>query len=399
MENQDKLNEIFLRYIRNECSPEEVKLLLQCFETGSDEHKLRELITNALQGNAPKAETVEMKAVYDRVYDRINQSIEMGEERASVPLFRHKIKWAAAAVLVFSIGLYQYLNPRAVMDRSSALSSDIAPGGNNALLTLADGSTVSLNDIASGTHINLASKKKDGQLVYRPGTAEKDVRPEYNTLSTPRGGQYMVILPDETKVWLNAASSLKFPVVFSDSTREVELMGEAYFEVAKRTKGGKTGAERVPFIVRSGTQQIEVLGTSFNVMAYEDEPFMKTTLLEGNVKISNLKTLKSNFLIPGQQSHMDRSGSIEIAEVNTEEEAAWKDGYFDFRRDNIQDIMRELSRWYDVEVIYQGRIPRDEYVGKIRRSVTLSQALKMLKISHVRFKIKGRKIIIKGQST
>src|SRR5690606_13240443 len=175
----------------------------------------------------------------------------------------------------------------------------------------------------------------DDQIVYDASAKplENASAPlTYNTITTPRGGQYMVVLPDGTKVWLNAASSLRFPTAFTGKERRVELSGEAYFEVAK---------SGIPFLVNSAGQQIEVLGTHFNVMAYEDEASIKTTLLEGSVKVSNMKSQISHLLRPGQQSSLSRDGSLKVTEVNTEEAAAWKNGYFIFANENIQSSMKK----------------------------------------------------------
>ncbi|MGY0037823.1 FecR family protein [Pedobacter sp. NJ-S-72] len=206
-----------------------------------------------------------------------------------------------------------------------------------------------------------------------------------NTVSTPRGGQYRIILPDGTKVWLNSSSSLKFPEQFTSNERNVELKGEAYFEVAKNASK--------PFKVTVNSTVVKVLGTHFNIMAYNDDPFIKTTLLEGSVQLSNITTL--DILKPGQQAVINKSGFVKVINTDTEQSIAWKNGYFFFNRANLKDIMKQLSRWYNIDVIYKGKMPvEEEFVGKIKRDSELSKTLKILEFSGVNFKIIGNQLIV-----
>jgi ferric-dicitrate binding protein FerR (iron transport regulator) len=276
--------------------------------------------------------------------------------------------------------------PLAVRPEKSG-PADIAPGDNRAVLKLADGSTVLLDDAAEGELSRQANavinKTADGQLVYENQAGTDPAPLIYNTITTPRAGQYRLTLTDGTKVWLNAATSLQFPASFSGKERRVKLSGEAYFEVTKNSLQ--------PFIVETPRQTIEVLGTHFNVNAYEEETATKTTLLEGRVKVATGSS--SAVLKPGQQA-ASGTNAIQVNEADTEEAVAWKNGYFKFNKADIQTIMRQLERWYDVEVEYRGAVPTDLFVGKINRSENISGVLRVLELSEVQFKIENRKIIV-----
>jgi ferric-dicitrate binding protein FerR (iron transport regulator) len=209
-----------------------------------------------------------------------------------------------------------------------------------------------------------------------------------NTLTTPRGGQYEVMLPDGTKVWLNSASSLTYPVTFAGKERRVELTGEAYFEVAKNTSS--------PFFVKTSGQTVKVLGTHFNINSYEDEKCVKTTLLEGSVVITSDGNKQAVNLKPGQQS-VNKAASFDVInEADIDEAVAWKNGKFLFRNTDLQTVMRQLSRWYDVDVEYQGTIAERHYRGRISRNVPVSQVFEILKTSGINFIINGRTIIVKS---
>ncbi|WP_419788535.1 FecR family protein [Mucilaginibacter sp. SP1R1] len=264
------------------------------------------------------------------------------------------------------------------------------PGGNRALLTLANGKTIYLDNAQNGVLAKEGNaqvdKTRDGQLVYKDGdNGEANQVNAMNKVSTPRGGQYQLVLNDGTKVWLNSASSLSFPAVFSGKTREVEITGEAYFEVAKNAA--------MPFMVKTNHVVVEVLGTHFNVMAYNDEAATKTTLLEGAVKISNSE--HTSFLKPGQRALLNQNGAIDVVnDPDAEDAIAWKNGLFQFRDAGIQTIMRQAARWYDVDVNYEGKIPVKQFTGSISRNVKASELLGMLKYVGVNYRIEDKHITI-----
>jgi len=280
----------------------------------------------------------------------------------------------------------------------AAVRKDLPPGGNKATLLLGDGSTVNLGAAQNGVIRQVAGAridKQDGKLIYMVAatvgtdarkTADVAAAPEMNTIQTPRGGQYQVVLPDGTRVWLNAASSLTYPTVFIGPDRRVQLNGEAYFEVARK--------KDQPFLVAAGNMQVNVLGTHFNLMAYDDENAIKTTLLEGAVKVT--KGDASYMLQPGQQASLDRSsGAFRILAVNVDEVVAWKNGVFELGGETIEPVMREMARWYDVDVEYQGKT-NEHFRGTIPRSANASEVFRMLELTGaVHFTIEGKKVIVR----
>ncbi|WP_293943214.1 MULTISPECIES: FecR family protein [unclassified Sphingobacterium] len=274
---------------------------------------------------------------------------------------------------------------------------DIEPGGNKAILTLSDGTSLNLDDSQQGILAlqgsSTINKTADGRLSYATKSNSKKNASHalYNRISIPEGGQYQLTLPDGTKVWLNAGSSLRFPVAFDQLQREVELTGEAYFEVASLYAPGNK--MKRPFVVKTPTQKIEVLGTHFNVGAYDDEKLVKTTLLEGAVIVSALKTGIKKSLKPGQQALLGISGQIQLRDhIDTEEAVAWKKGMFYFSNTDLSIILRQLARWYNVEIDMEN-IPNKKFNGELSRNVKLSQVLQMMeKTSGIKFKIEGRRL-------
>lgn len=275
-----------------------------------------------------------------------------------------------------------------------APKDDIVPGGNKAVLTLANGKKINLTDVNIGTlaeqsNVQIA-KIADGQLVYSilsDQQVRNNQKNQYNTIETPKGGRYQMRLPDGTNVWLNSASRLTFPSSFSSlSKRKVELSGEAYFEVAKDSSR--------PFVVKTILQEVEVLGTHFNISSYEDESSVKTTLIEGSVKIV-AKNGSDKILKPGQQSVLT-ADNITVENINEGQQAlAWKNDQFIFESHDIQYVMRIISRWYNVEVEYVGAIPENKFGGAISKFENISEVLKSLESTgRVKFKIEGRRILV-----
>lgn len=305
--------------------------------------------------------------------------------------------WSVAAAILILLAAVVYRNflsnsgtrpeqPQLVQKKKSI--PDIAPGGNKASLTLDDGSVIFLDERANGeigTQGGSAVVKADGKVNYLPGKLPAG-KPAFNTISTPRGGQYQVSLPDGTQVWLNAASSLRYPTAFTGKTRQVTVTGEAYFEVAKNAA--------MPFIVDVHGDEIQVLGTHFNVMAYADEAAVKTTLLEGAVRFVHAS--KTATLQPGQQSQLLQNGEIKLLEnVDTDNEIAWKNGMFFFEKADIETVMRQLSRWYDVDVEYHNIKSKEQFFVDIPRKTNLSEVLKALELAGgASFQIEGKKIIV-----
>jgi ferric-dicitrate binding protein FerR (iron transport regulator) len=273
----------------------------------------------------------------------------------------------------------------------SAEKSSIVPGRNKATLTLANGNVIVLEDEHNGTLAKQGAvqiiKLNNGQLAYKDGEGENAGKPvSFNTLSTPRGGQYQVTLPDGTVVWMNAASKLIFPTAFKGKDRTVKLMGEAYFEVAAN--------DHQPFIVSVNNMEVKVLGTHFNVMAYEEDRVIKTTLLQGMVKVAGNN--KEVLLKPGQQAKMKIAGEMNVVPVNVEEAIAWKNGIFSFNDVTIEEVMQQIARWYDAEVVYPDGVPKGLFRGEIDRTADISTVLKILEVSGVKFTVEGRKILVRA---
>jgi ferric-dicitrate binding protein FerR (iron transport regulator) len=318
----------------------------------------------------------------------------LGEERnkIAIPLYRKTwIRILVAACLlagVVGILLYNQNNGTTNKNNVAQTTTTIVPGGNKAVLTLADGSTIILDSAANG---NLAEQggvkviKLDNGLLSYKSEHEGPAEMLYNSIVTPAGGQFQLTLSDGTKVWLNASSSLRFPAAFTGNDRQVSITGEAYFEVAKNTSK--------PFRVNIDNRgTVEVLGTSFNINSYSDEPSVNTTLMEGSVKITSLSggdiTLK-----PGQQARLKESITI-LNDVDTDEIVAWKTGWFQFNRADLPTIMRQVSRWYDVEVLYEGKISKKSFSGIVSRENDISDILKIMENAGIGFRIEGKKITV-----
>lgn len=299
---------------------------------------------------------------------------------------------AVAAAMLCAFGLFYFLFEKRKQSQFSAQITHVAkivPGGNKATLTLGNGNIIILDSVHNGILANQGSvniyKSKNGQLVYDASKYSNQATDKltYNTISTPRGGQYQVLLPDGSKVWLNAQSSLKFPACFTGKQRVVTLEGEAYFEIAKD--------KAHPFKVSVNNAVIEVLGTHFNIMGYKDEAATATTLLEGSVKIT--KDNITQIIVPGQQALVQRS--ITVKNVNVEEAIEWKNGNFNFAHEKLEGIMRKIARWYDVDIDYEAHTTSATFVGTIPRSQNITEVLKYLELTGLaHFKITERRITV-----
>lgn len=289
------------------------------------------------------------------------------------------------------------VSPRSDFEKEESVTvNDIEAGENKAILTLGDGSKIILDDAKNGILANQGGnsvlKAAQGEVIYSfindvkdPLTEDQQVPVIYNTIETPKGGKFQIVLPDGSKVWLNAASSLRFPTVFNGSKRQVELKGEAYFEVSHD--------KSKIFEVNTRNQVVQVLGTHFNINAYLDEPTVNTTLLEGSVRVSDLRTNMSQLLKPGEQSQL--SEQIDVINLkDTNEAVAWKEGYFQFDEADIKTVMRQIERWYDVSVVYEGNLPNYRFGGEIERNLSLLQVLKVLEKTKVHFRLEGREVIV-----
>lgn len=394
----ERINLLVEKFFSNKCTEEEKYELMKWANIAS-ESELEDFLHYSWKNLDTILEMPEemSQRILASVFTKDEEVEEILKEETSSKFWKISYRMAATITIIFSVGLFAWFqyntvhlrNENRLVQVKEFEKNDILPGTNKAILTFDDGSKVILDTSKNG---NLAKqgatnilKPEKGQLVYQSNKATSN-RPMYNTVTTPNGGQYQIVLSDGTKVWMNAASSLRFPMVFVGKERKVEMTGEVYFEVAKNAK--------MPFKVISNGQEVEVLGTHFNVMAYQNEKAIKTTLLEGSVKVT--KDNHSAVLQPGQQSKVGFTNGIfrTLNEVSLDEELAWKNGNFQFNNTSLETIMRQLERWYDVEVQYIGKVPDEHFTGKLPRNTNLSNVLKILSMSDIQFKIEGKKIII-----
>lgn len=350
-------------------------------------------IPGSFAGDEPELEA----RIFKNLNDKIEATLPVGENRLPGRL---KVRWAvriataASLIMMISAGLWFYNNSNKVPQEKLLVQSDIAPGKNIASLSFSNGKTIQLSDRKKGVRINAQQLKyNDGSTVDLSAGLEMAAKNEPITATTPKGGTYQLTLSDGTHVWLNADSKLVFPSKFSGNNRTVSLTGEAYFEVAKN--------KAKPFIVNSGKSRIEVLGTHFNIMAYKDEAASLITLLEGAVKINS--GTANTLLKPGQQAEISSAAPSSIMlnnDIDTEQVIAWKNGYFMFANESVKDIMRKISRWYNVDIVYQDNLQDKALWGTVSRFTNVSEVLKRLELTGVvHFKIdnaneNGRRIIV-----
>lgn len=384
---------LFDKLLNNSCSEEELRLVIAELAKDKIDAVYHDLLLQQLaQPVRPEEITSELKVKLDEqlaviLADNNYNAAKAGSVGKTFTIY---YKYVAAVLLVLSFGFYFYNQQR---NKEFALAQlDQIPIGNTAVLTLADGKKIMLLDASNGKLAEQSGveifKNNDGQLSY---TQVKDpgnqINAGLNTIETPKGGQYQLLLPDGTKVWLNTASSLSYPASFSaKKIREVELSGEAYFEVMKLA--GK------PFRVKTDQQLVEVLGTHFNVNSYKDERVSYTTLLEGQVRVSSFGQLE--ILKPGQQATITQK-QIQINNIDPEESIAWKNGYFQFNDEKLESIMRKVARWYDVEIVYDDpELKKVTFAGLTNRFLKVSDLLNTLKMTkEVDFEVKGRSIRVK----
>ena len=346
--------------------------------------KLFEELTDP--GKVEKYAAIMQQMNKKRIRDKIDQRIYAGNL-----LNRPIIKWVIAAsiigitIITFFI-FFKSAGPTINPDIAGTVI--IKPGSDRATLKLSDGSVMILDSMQNGMIKNekgvVIRKSADGQVEYTNDTVPLKEE-AFNTISTPRGGQYRVTLSDGTKAWLNAASSIKYPVVFNDTVRKVEITGEVYFEVTKdKTK---------PFKVTVNDVAVEVLGTRFNINGYGDEPGIKVSLVEGIINVSSKH--KSSMMHPGQQATINSAGDLDLMDKDMDEVTAWKEGYFRWKKENIQDIMRQVARWYDVDVVYKDDIRNENFGGIVSRKDSISKVLKIMEsTATIHFKTEGKKIIV-----
>lgn len=364
----------------------------------------KELLKKYKEGNCTETELALLESWYltadnektDISIEELNEAksqvwatlpIHQREEKA-IKLWPKLARIASAAVVLIclSFSLYFYLNKNRNPAKTTQTVVNILPGGKKAILTLADGSSIALNDVNKGKIVDQGGtsvyKTADGELTYN--TSNKS-EVQLNLLTVPNGGYYNLTLADGTKVWLNAASSLKYPTAFNSNERVVELTGEGYFEVAHNNNK--------PFKVIANNQTVQVLGTHFNINAYHDENSIATTLAEGSVKV-NTKNGASKMLIPGEQAQVI-GDLINIKAVEVEDATAWIHNDFVFNKEDMASIMRKISRWYDVEVICPANLSKMVFSGSVSRTKNIKQVLRIMELTEsIHFKFEGRRITV-----
>ncbi|REA63035.1 iron dicitrate transport regulator FecR [Dyadobacter luteus] len=387
-----RLTYLFQKYYSGDASAEETDELMLLVRRAQGDQQLTDILKYAWE-NAAENHGFFSGNESETIFGNI---IEHTSEQETISPLRKWYWWryAAAAILIlFGLGALYKFNDKDIIQQKTAaakeIPNDVEPGGNRATLTLADGSTILLDSASNGLLATQGSakisKNSDGQLTYDAQVSGASADPnQINMLSTPKGGQYQITLPDGSKVWLNSYSSIRFPASFAQNERSVAITGEVYFEVKKD--------KRRPFKVQFHDSEIEVLGTSFNVTAYQDEPSSKTTLIEGSVSLGSKSNRKK--LVPGQQAAISNDGNIRTADVDVDEVIAWKKGLFYFRDESIEQVMKKASRWYDIQVEYQGSIPLRQFTGKVSMDVNISELLNMLSYAGVNCKIENKKVII-----
>lgn len=394
----EKYSDLFIRYINNECTATELDEVLKVLQAGLylDEWNSAINISEKVTTRSDEMDDGLSASDIDRIYLGIAQRI--GSEVYETPPAKESNKilfpnWrrvaAIAATLVFAAGLYLFKSKNNLAHQDANLNAvKIVPGGDKAYLTVDSGKPISLTDAKEGVILQQDSvsitKTAAGKLVYQKRGAV-GVAEHLNTITTPVGGKWQVQLPDGTEIWLNAASSISYPSSFKGhQTRLVKLTGEAYFEVAKD--------KAHPFIVETMSQKVKVLGTHFNIKSYSDDESTKTTLTEGNVGVE--ANGRRALLKPGEQSVLSEK-QLSVHLVDTESELAWKNGDFSFRGEAIKEIMRNISRWYNIEVQYRGPVTDEEFQGRISRQKSIKEVLEILELTNaVHFKIEGRTVIV-----
>jgi transmembrane sensor len=402
--NKESVQNLLIDYVSNQIDADGYKKLMDLVAASAEDAELQgfmERVWNSRDMEQPfsklQSEILYKRIITDQRFKQ-DQSVVLSMPVKPVTVYKFwKIASAAVILITMAASLYFYLGSNEQFSGGERSARQIPPGRNNAILTLSNGNRISLADAGNGKVAEQAgmsiTKTADGKLIYaidhageNTGSANRNSPQPYNTIETPLGGQYQIKLPDGTMVWLNAASSLRFPAYFvPGEKRTVVLTGEAYFEVAHLKKQ--------PFIVKTDRQDVTVLGTHFNINTYLNEPFVKTTLVEGRVSVSaNSQTI---ILQPGQESVLDAANQMKVNAADLESVLAWKNGKFVYNNEDLYSIMRKVERWYNVQVVYKGDFTGRVFNGSISRFNTVAEVLRKFELTNnLHFKIEGRRITV-----
>lgn len=387
MAQPERIADLFRKLMNNACSPGELDEILDWLQSPENQHAAKQLIAHEFSSQPESLDTDDIR---QRLDTRLQAILREPVKRRIQPYWW----WAAAAVVIAFVARTALLVPQKVEKPTASTVKlkypEPQPGKNGAILTLADGRSLVLDSMANGLVASQGSTNitlNNGKVFYGINKDDQSaISTGMNTLSTPRGRQYQLELQDGTKVWLNAASSITYPTVFNSKERMVKVTGEVYFEVAKN--------KAAPFKVELADKTIiEVLGTHFNINSYDTENSFNTTLLEGSVRITTLMG-GPVLMKPGEQVQVNGKGVKLVRNIDLEKVMAWKNGLFSFSDANLETVMRQLSRWYDVDVLYEGPVPDVEFNGEIDRNLTLSQVLNGLSATRINYKIKNEKTIV-----
>jgi len=424
---QEKVNRItslIEKFLEERLNAEEERELKEWLAEAEHNDSFFQQITNreVLREKLKHYASTDSEAIWNKTLQKIDggaKLVDLYPTRKTAKLLPYgKIAVAASILILISASTWFYFGQSTSKQTAekgknapATINNLIVPGTNKAILTLSDGKTIALNTAQNG---NLADQgytqvtKTEGRLIYtkKPDSdgslTSKDI---YNTVTTPRGGEYQITLPDGSKVWLNAASSLRFPIAFAGNERIVELTGEAYFEVnpqeqvvVKGKNAQNSKKAKTPFIVKINTpagnkNEVEVLGTHFNVMAYTDESAIKTTLVEGKVKVTSGNSIQT--IRPGEQARLSE-GNISVKHVEATDVVSWTSGFIPVGGPDVEYTMRQIARWYDVQIIYEGKRPEGSFEGKLPRSATIGNVIKLLNINNIKARLneKERTIIV-----
>lgn len=386
--NKQRIKYLFNGFLHKKLTQDEEEELLQIIET-TPEAEFEEIVTELIDMDSSE------QISFQEWNSRISSAISFDKPKHKISRLKNIYRYTAAAAILMLAGLSVFFYVHHKPEKEALASSgNIKPGESKAVLITANGKEIVLNSALDTTKLvalnpGIKSVSADG-LIYKQSDEASGKAVGANTLKTPKGGQYHIVLPDGTTVWLNSASELKFPSTFSSASRDVELKGEAYFEVAKYAGKGWT------FNVKSDRQVVQVLGTKFNISAYENETFVKTSLAEGKVRVTGSGLGKSFTLKPGQESALNtKSSEIKVYDAEIADAIAWKEGLFVFDNENLFSAMNKISRWYDVEIVYQGEVKDKALWGTISRTEKIESLLKTLASTGVaKFKIEGRRVFV-----
>ncbi len=382
--NTENIEHLVFKFNNGSISPEELQILMDWYNSHDDEQVI-----------IPSTTDESHDVIKSRMLAQLLSKV--GKDRVQLPLkIRFKARWitaAAAAILIVAFGTWMVLEYNTPVGNSEHVQTSIEPGGNKATLTLSNGRTIQLKNSQAGIVAGEKITYTDGSPVENTAAGQSADAQKLLSLHTPRGGTYKIILPDGSQVWLNAQSTIKYPLHFNAEERIVELEGEAFFQVKSIFR---TSGEKIPFKVISKQQEVEVLGTQFNMNAYAGQVAGKTTLVEGKVAV---RGQQGRFILKPNEQAITTMGKTTVKSVNPANYTAWRDGKFSFDGKTFEETMNDIGRWYDLDIVYDKEIPKEELVGDAFRNQNISLVLRLLDVAEIDYSLDvlHRKLTIKGK--